>query len=174
MSTSWRTNLGPVSCGPLRRALWFGAGLLVCRALGWAKGVWQFQYAAICQPLFAQDLPPLKSSTTAPWALQPQIHSGLTDNISNICLGCHFLSLTPYLSPVTCFPHGRTVKAVAGLDWTGLRALTVFIPQNFSAVTVPRGVVSARHCAAHQTNPTGSRARTPLSGVPPAKMGDLS
>lgn len=69
------------------------------------------------------------------------------------------------------FPQGRTVKAVAGLDWTGLWALTVFIPQNLCAVAAPGGLVSARHCPGHQTNPTGCRTGTPLSSVPPAKQG---
>ncbi len=63
-----------------------------------------------------------------------------------------------YLSPVTCVPHRRAVKAVAGLDRTGFGVLTVFVPQNLSAVAVPRGPVSACHSAGHQTDPTGSRA----------------
>lgn len=62
----------PVGHDPLRWALLLGAGLLACRALGRAKGVRQFQDAAICQPLFAQDLSRLKSTTTAPGALQGQ------------------------------------------------------------------------------------------------------
>lgn len=93
------------------------------------------------------------------------------DGISHICLGHPFLWWTAHLSPVMRFPQGRTVKAVAGLDWTGLWALTVFIPQNLSAVAAPGGLVSARHCPGHQTNPTGCRTGTPLSSVPPAKQG---
>lgn len=70
----------------------------------------------------------------------------------------NFLREILYLSPVTCVPHRRAVEAVAGLDGTRLGVMTVFIPQNLSAVAVPRGPVSARHIAGHQTNPTGSRA----------------
>lgn len=55
-----------------------------------------------------------------------------------------FLGEMLYLSPVMCVPHRRAVKAVAGLDRTGLGVLTVFIPQNLSTVAVPRGPMSAR------------------------------
>lgn len=65
-----KAYLGPASCHPLRRALWLGTGLLVCGALGRAKGVRQLQDAAVCQALFAQDPPPLKSTTAALGALQ--------------------------------------------------------------------------------------------------------
>lgn len=68
--------LWPVRCDPLRWALFLGTGLLVWRSPGRAEGVRQLQDAAIRQPLFAQDLPPLKSTTTAPGALQQQKYSG--------------------------------------------------------------------------------------------------
>lgn len=74
-----------------------------------------------------------------------------------------------YLSPVTRFPHRRAVKAVAGLNRTGLGVLTVPVPQNFSVVAVSERPMSARHGACHQTNPTGSGAWTPLPLFPPVK-----
>lgn len=79
----------------------------------------------------------------------------------------NFLGEILYLSPVTCIPHRRAVESVAGLDWTGLGVLTVFISQDLSSVAVPRGPVRAHHSPGHQTNPTGSRAWTPLSCFPP-------
>lgn len=80
-----KAYLGPVSCDPLRWALLLGTGLLVCGALGRAKGVRQLQDAAICQPLFTQDLPPLKSTITALGALQRQRYRGARVCISNMC-----------------------------------------------------------------------------------------
>lgn len=164
------TDLGPVRRDPLWWTVHPCTGLLTCRAPGWAEGVRQFQVAAIRHPLLADNLPPLKSSTTAARALQPQ-GKGFINRICHICLLHRFFWWSPDLSPVMWFPGGRTVKAVAGLDWIRLWALTLFIPQNTTVVAAPGGLVSARHSPGHKTNPTGCRTGTPLSSVPPAKQG---
>lgn len=62
--------LGPVCRDPLRWAVLFGTGLLVCGDPRGAKGVRQIQDAAVRQPLFALDLPALNSTPTAAGALQ--------------------------------------------------------------------------------------------------------
>lgn len=72
-----------------------------------------------------------------------------------------------HLSPGVQVPQRRTIKAIAGLDRTGLGEVTVPLPENHRAVAVGKRSMSARHSTRHQTNPTGCRAGAPLSGFPP-------
>lgn len=74
-----------------------------------------------------------------------------------------------YLSPVLRVPHGGAVKAVAGLDRTGLQVLAVLVPQSPSAVAVPGRLLNTFHGAGHQTHSAGRRAGSPFSGDPPAR-----
>lgn len=71
--------LGPVSCDPLGWTVLLATGLLVYRGRGRAKGVRQLHDATVCQPLFAQYLPPLNSPAAALGTLHRQkgyIHVG--------------------------------------------------------------------------------------------------
>lgn len=111
------TYLGPVRCGPPRWTLLRGAGLLVCRDLRWTKGVGQFQDAAIRQPLFAQDPPPLKSTATAPGALHSQRQHRDVRTGSALVRGTFQESSCTW--PQSCKSHigGQSKRLQA---WTGL------------------------------------------------------